>query len=224
MLVTIKEVLNFEQLHLIGKMLEKADFVDGKLSAGREAKAVKNNQELPAENPFIQQLNQMVMPTLLDNAEFQSAALPQRVATPFYARYTPGMSYGTHIDDPVMGPLGQNYRADVSATVFLNDADKYSGGELVIQTEFGEQSVKLNAGDVVVYPSSSLHRVNEVTEGTRYAAVIWSQSLVRDANKRALLRELSGVRDRLYDNEELQDDVRHLSNVYSNLVRQWAEI
>jgi len=224
MLVTIKEVLNFEQLHIIGKLLEKADFVDGKLSAGREAKAVKNNQELAAENPYIQQLNHMVMPTLLENAEFQSAALPQRVATPFYARYTQGMHYGTHIDDPVMGPMGQNYRADVSTTVFLNDPSEYSGGELVVQTEFGEQTVKLNAGDAVVYPSSSLHRVNEITEGTRLAAVIWTQSLVRDAQKRSVLRELSGVRDRLHANPELTEDVRHLSNIYSNLIRQWAEI
>lgn len=224
MLVTIKEVLNFEQLHIIRKLLDSADFVDGKLSAGKEAKAVKNNQELAAENPFIQQLNHLVMPTLLENAEFQSAALPQRVATPFYARYTQGMHYGNHVDDPVMGPMGQNYRADVSTTVFLNDPSEYSGGELVIQTEFGEQTVKLNAGDAVVYPSSSLHRVNEITEGTRLASVIWSQSLVRDGQKRSVLRELSDVRDRLHEKPELAEDVRHLSNVYSNLIRQWAEI
>lgn len=224
MLVAIKEVLNFEQLHIIKKLLKNADFVDGKLSAGREAKAVKNNQELAAENPFIQQLNHLVMPTLLENAEFQQAALPQRVATPFYARYTQGMQYGLHVDDPVMGPLGQNYRADVSTTVFLNDPSEYSGGELVIQTEFGEQTVKLNAGDAIVYPSSSLHRVNEVTEGVRFAAVLWMQSLVRDVHKRSVLHELAGVRDRLYEKDELTDDVRHLSNVYSNLMRQWAEI
>ncbi|CAA6809791.1 MAG: Iron-uptake factor PiuC [uncultured Thiotrichaceae bacterium] len=224
MLVTIKEVLNFEQLHIIRKLLKNADFVDGKLSVGREAKAVKNNQELAAENPYMQQLNHLVMPTLLENAEFQTAALPQRVATPFYARYTKGMQYGTHVDDPVMGPMGQNYRTDVSATVFLNEPSEYAGGELVIQTEFGEQTVKMNAGDVVVYPSSSLHRVNEITDGTRLVAVVWAQSLVRDAQKRSVLRELSDVRDRLHTNPELKDDVRHLSNVYSNLMRQWVEI
>lgn len=224
MLVAIKEVLNFEQLHIIRKLLENADFVDGRLSAGREAKAVKNNQELAADDPFLQQLNHLVMPTLVENAEFQRVAMPQRVAVPFYVRYTPGMQYGLHVDDPVMGPMGQNYRADVSTTIFLNEPTDYQGGELFIQTEFGEQSVKLNAGDAIVYPSSSLHRVNEVTEGQRLAAVLWTQSLVRDAHKRSVLNELSEVRDRLYEHAELADDVRHLSNVYSNLMRQWAEI
>ena len=223
MLLTIKKVLNEQQLSVIHKLLESGDFVDGKLSAGKEAERVKNNEELALQSPLHQQLNQIVMPTLLQHPEYQRAALPARVATPFYARYTPGMTYGFHVDNPVMGPAGQQYRTDVSTTVFLNGKDDYEGGEITIQTAFGQQQVKLDAGDAVVYPSSSLHQVNEVTQGQRLVAVIWAQSMVKENEKRELLFELSGAREILLDKQPDADETRHISNVYSNLVRMWSE-
>ena len=223
MLLTIKKVLSTQQVSMIKKLLESAAFVDGKLSAGKEAVAVKNNLELSRESPLQQQLNNVVMNTLLQNKAYQQAAYPHRVATPFYVRYTEGMAYGFHVDDPVMGPMGQQYRTDVSTTLFLNDPDEYEGGELLIQTAFGEQRVKMNAGDAVVYPSSSLHRVTEVTKGERFAAVIWAQSMIKDTQKRELLYELSTARESLLESQPEDEQTRHISNVYSNLVRMWSE-
>ena len=132
------------------------------------------------------------------------------------------MAYGFHVDDPVMGVMGQQYRTDVSTTLFLNEPVEYEGGELLIQTAFGEQRVKLNAGDAVVYPSSRLHRVTEVTQGERFAAVIWAQSIIKNAEQRELLHELSTARDSLLNTQPDNEQTRHVSNVYSNLVRMWS--
>ncbi|HHL19285.1 MAG TPA: Fe2+-dependent dioxygenase [Thiothrix sp.] len=222
MLLTIKKVLSRQQLMMIKKLLQNAEFVDGKLSAGKEAEAVKNNLELSQQSPLQQQLNTMVMNTLLQNKTYQQVAYPYRVATPFYVRYTKGMAYGFHVDDPVMGVMGQQYRTDVSTTLFLNEPVEYEGGELLIQTAFGEQRVKLNAGDAVVYPSSRLHRVTEVTQGERFAAVIWAQSIIKNAEQRELLHELSTARDSLLNTQPNNEQTRHVSNVYSNLVRMWS--
>ncbi len=222
MLLSIKKVLSRQQLMMIKKLLQNAEFVDGKLSAGKEAKAVKNNLELSQQSPLQQQLNTMVMNTLLQNKTYQQAVYPYRVATPFYVRYTKGMAYGFHVDDPVMGVMGQQYRTDVSTTLFLNEPTEYEGGELLIQTTFGEQRVKLNAGDAVIYPSNRLHRVTEVTQGERFAAVIWAQSMIKHAEQRELLHELSTVRDSLLDTQPDNEQTRHVSNVYSNLVRMWS--
>ncbi len=224
MLFAIKEVLNEQQLSVVQKLLEKAHFVDGKLSAGKEAEKVKNNEELAQQSPLHQQLNQIIMTTLLQHEEYQRVVLPHRVATPFYARYTAGMGYGFHVDNPVMGPAGQQYRSDVATTVFLNQKTAYKGGEICIKTAFGEQQVKLEAGDAVVYPASSLHQVNKITEGQRLVAVIWAQSLVRDDQKRTLLYELSRARDVLLEKQPENDETRHVSHVYSNLVRMWSEL
>lgn len=224
MLLTIKKVLNAEQLLVIHKLLNSGEFVDGKLSAGKEAQRVKNNEELARQSPLHQQLNQIVMPTLLNNPDYQKAALPCKVATPFYARYTPGMTYGFHVDNPVMGPAGQQYRSDVSTSIFLNGKDEYEGGEITIQTAFGEQCIKLDAGDAVVYPSSSLHRVNEIKKGQRLVAVIWAQSMVRSNEQRELLYELSSARETLLEKQPDEEETRHISNVYSNLMRMWSEL
>ena len=224
MLIPIKKVLDEKQLLVVQKLLEKGDFVDGKLSAGKEAVGVKNNEELALQSPLHQQLNNIVMASLIQNMEYQRAVLPLRVATPFYARYSPGMTYGLHVDNPVMGPFGQQYRADVATTLFLNPKEAYQGGEITIQTSFGEQQVKLDAGDAIVYPASSLHKVNEVTDGERLVAVIWAQSMVKDSLQRELLYELSGARESLLESQPDAKETLHISNVYSNLVRMWSEL
>jgi PKHD-type hydroxylase len=226
MLLVIKNILTENQLKVIQTLLVNAEFIDGKLSAGKEAHKVKNNTELSQNSPLHEQLNQMVMPSLLKNPEYQSSVFPLKVATPFYACYKRGMNYGFHIDDPVMGTAAGSmqgrYRSDVSTTVFLNDG--YEGGELVIKTAFGEQSIKLDAGDAVVYPSSSLHKVNEVTKGERLVAVTWSQSMIKDTTKRELLYELGQARESLLERDQNATATSQVSNVYANLVRRWSEV
>lgn len=224
MLLIIKSILTENQLKVIRTLLKSGEFVDGKLSAGKEAIKVKNNLELPLQSPLHEQLNQMVMPSLLQHAEYQASVFPLKVATPFYARYVQGMAYGFHVDDPVMGPMNGRYRSDVATSLFLNNKDEYDGGEIVIKTAFGEQSVKLNAGDAVVYPASSLHKVNEVIKGERLVAVIWAQSMIKEAEKRELLYELGKAREALLEKNPKTDETARVSNVYANLVRRWSEV
>lgn len=223
MLVVVPEVLNAGQIRDVRAFLDKATFVDGKLSAGRTARRVKFNQELDADTARLEQLNQAVMGTLLQHPQYQAAVLPARVATPYYARYTKGMRYGDHVDDPVMGPPGGQYRSDVSTTLFLSGPDEYTGGELVIRTSYGDQRIKLDAGTAVTYPSASLHHVAEVTDGVRLVAVTWAQSLVRDPDKRALLYELYLAREALLNTRPESDEATRVDHSYVNLMRMWAE-
>lgn len=223
MLTTIPAVLSAEELSVVSDLIAKARFVDGKLSAGQEATRVKHNEELSAQDNLITPLNNLVMGKLVQHPIYLAAALPQKIAAPYYARYTKGMQYGNHVDDPVMGPPGQRYRSDCSITVFLNNPKDYDGGELVIQTSFGEQKVKLNAGDAVLYPSSSTHRVAEVTRGERIVAVTWLQSMVRDPAKRELLYKLHQARELLMQNARDTEETELVSNSYVNLVRMWSD-
>lgn len=222
MLCHISGVLGRSQLDQVTRILTKGHFVDGRLSAGRAAKRVKYNEELDPSSEKIKSLNDIVMAALVSHATFKSAVLPHRIAVPFYVRYTPGMYYGDHVDDPVMGPSSTRYRSDVAATVFLND--DYEGGQLVIQTASGPQEVKLPAGDAVVYPSSSLHRVSEVTSGERLVAVTWVQSMIRDVSRRDLLHELNQARERLLTERPDAEETKRVDTTYVNLVRMWAEV
>jgi PKHD-type hydroxylase len=224
MLLRIPSVLNREELEVARRMLADAPFVDGKLSAGQAARRVKQNLEVDRHATVLEQLNNLVMGKLVQHPLYRSAALPLKVAAPYYARYTPGMHYGDHVDDPVMGVDGQLYRSDVAITVFLNDPSSYDGGELVMNTPFGEQLVKLPAGDAVMYPSSSLHRVCEVTRGERLVAVTWLQSLVRDPARRELLHELNTVRERLLAADAESEDAKLVNKTYVNLVRMWGDV
>ena len=224
MLLRIPSVLDRHEVDVVRKMLAHASFVDGSLSAGQAASRVKNNQEVDRRAREIEQLNNLVMGKLVQHPVYRSGALPLRVAAPYYARYTPGMLYGNHVDDPVMGADGALYRSDVSITVFISDPADYNGGELVVNTSFGEQLVKLPAGDAVMYPSSSLHRVAEVTRGERLVAVTWLQSLVRDPSQRELLHELNSVRERLLVNAPDSEDTRLINKSYVNLVRMWGDV
>ncbi len=223
MLITIKSVIDPAQLQVIQQAIQQAPFVDGRSSAGKSAQRVKNNQEVDQNSEMGKQLAQVIIGNLSHNDAFKNAALPHRIATPFIAKYGPGMTYGFHIDDPVMGSE-HRFRCDIACTIFLNDADAYDGGELVVRTSFGEQKVKLAAGDAVVYPASSLHQVAEVTRGERIVAVTWIQSLVRDPAKRELLYELGLARDTLMRDKPDADETAQVDHSYTNLVRMWSEL
>lgn len=228
MLLLIKNVLGEAALQRVRQLMRQGDFVDGRLSAGKEAKNVKYNQELAPQQSgnqaLHQQLNHLVMMPLVQHPEYQAAVLPAKVATPFYARYTKGMNYGFHVDDPVMGPMSGRYRSDVSTTLFLNSKQDYEGGELVIRTAYGEQAFKPDAGDAIVYPSSHWHQVAEVTNGERLVAVTWAQSMVKDPQQRELLFELNQARDTLLAKQPQAEETGKVSTAYSNLVRMWSDI
>ncbi|MFN2348060.1 MAG: Fe2+-dependent dioxygenase [Thioalkalivibrio sp.] len=224
MLLTIPDLLDAAQLAEVRQLLADAPFTDGRYSAGEDARRVKHNQEVNPADPRLKDLNQRVLMPLYRHPLFQAGALPRKLSGAFFARYQPGMEYGAHVDDPVMGPEGGRYRTDVSVTVFLNDPEAYEGGELVVETAFGEQSVKLPAGHVVIYPSSSLHRVAPITRGERLVAVTWAESMVRDPAQRQMLYELYQVHEALRGEHPDGETTRRAGQVRANLMRMWADV
>jgi len=224
MLLSIKNIFDADRLQNMREMLAKAEFVDGKYSAGENASRVKQNMEMKPTSLQADYLDRMIMSTLAENEDFRRAALPHQASQPVFARYTKGMHYGEHIDDPVMGTSGGRFRADIAVTVFLNDPLDYGGGELVINTTFGEQIVKLAAGDAVIYPASSLHRVNKIIKGERLVAVCWIQSLVRDPSRREILYGLNSARQTLMQNLPEAKESKQVDHAYVNLVRMWSEV
>ena len=222
MLLKIPSVLSPDQLRGAQEMLRDAPFVDGRLSAGKVARTVKNNQEVQGDAAVVQRLNDLVMGALVSHPVYRAAAMPLQVAAPYYARYTEGMAYGDHIDDPIMR-AEIPYRSDISITIFLSEPADYDGGELVVRTSFGENAVKLPAGDAVMYPSSSLHHVSEVTRGARLVAVTWVQSLVRSPEKRELLYDLYRVREAMLRDQPGTEETGLVDKSYVNLVRLWSE-
>ncbi len=223
MLMHIERVLDAQQLQTARSLIASGQFADGRKSAGMAAQRVKLNEELALDPARLGELNNLVMGSLVRHPVYRSAAMPLKTAAPYYARYTPGMSYGNHVDDPIMG-LDELYRSDLSVTIFLSAPQDYAGGELCIQTAFGEQQIKLPAGDAVLYPSSSIHRVAEVTRGERLVAVSWIQSLVRSPDQRILLHELNQAREVLLQNKPDALETAQVNQSYINLVRMWSEI
>lgn len=224
MLLIIPNLLNAAQLAKMHEIIAGGEFIDGKLSAGFAAARVKHNEELGPEPERMQRLIRILMASLGHNETFRFGALPHRVADPIFARYQPGMAYGEHVDDPIMGSGGPRFRSDVSMTVFLNAPSDYDGGELVIRTSFGEQRVKRAAGDAVIYPSSSLHQVAEVTRGERLVALTWIQSYVRDPARRELLYDLNLAREHLLKTAPGAEHTGQVDRSYSNLVRMWGDL
>ena len=222
MLITLPELLNPAQVAKIKEIAGGARFVDGKLTAGMAAERVKQNQELESVPEIQQRINRILMASIAHNTTLRSFALPNRMADFIVARYQPGMHYGDHVDDPIMG--GGKFRTDVSMTVFLNPPEDYQGGELVIRTPFGDQRVKLAAGSAVVYPSSSVHHVADVTQGERLVALTWMQSFVRSAEQRELLFELDQAREHLLRTEPDSAHTKGVDRSYANLLRMWADI
>lgn len=224
MLLTIPALLNPAQLDKIRSLLAESDFVDGKLTAGRAAARVKRNEEMRPEPERMQLLARILMASLGHHETFRFGALPHRVADPIFARYQPGMTYGDHVDDPIMGTSGPRFRSDVSMTVFLSPPEDYDGGELVVRTAFGDRRIKLPAGDAVIYPSSSLHHVAEVTRGERLVALTWIQSYVRDPARRELLYELNLAREHLLKEAPGAEHTGQVDRSYTNLVRMWSDL
>jgi len=223
MLLTLAQVLDRGQLDRIRGLLAEIPFVDGRASAGGDARRVKQNEEADPADERVALLNRLVLLPMYRHPLFQAAAMPRRLSGAFFARYRPGMGYGSHVDDPVMGPEGGRYRSDVSMTVFLGPSESYDGGELVIETEFGEQRVKLEAGDAVIYPSSSLHQVTPVTRGERLVAVAWAESMVREPERRRLLFDLYQVGEQLRATDPDGDTTRGVGRIRANLMRMWAD-
>jgi len=224
MLLTIPGLLNHLQLEKIHEVLKGAQFVDGRRTAGFAAARVKNNLEMQLDPERMKLLIRIIMASLGHSEIFRFGALPHRVADPIIARYEPGMTYGDHVDDPIMGSTGPRFRTDVSMTIFLNPPEAYDGGELVVRTSFGEKQVKLAAGDAVVYPSSSLHHVAPITRGERLVALTWIQSYVRDAAQRELLYELNLAREPLLKQAPEAEITGYVDKSYANLLRMWADL
>ncbi len=224
MLLEIPQLLNSAQLAKIDELLARAEFVDGRLTSGMVAGRVKNNLEMKKEPKRMEIMIRILMSSLAHNDRFNSAALPYRVADPIIARYDAGMSYGDHVDDPIMGKSGPRFRSDISMTIFLREPDSYDGGELVIRTTFGVQEVKMGAGAAVIYPSSSLHHVAEVTRGERLVALTWVQSHVRDPARRELLHELNTAREHLLQSAPEEKTTALVDRSFANLVRMWSDV
>lgn len=222
MIVQIKHVLGEDKLKQVQNLFQSTEFRDGKLSAGFTAQKVKNNEEL-ANEKIVTELNQIVMGNLVRHPEYKLAALPHRIAVPFYVRYKQGMGYGEHIDDPIMGE-GDRYRSDIAITVFLNSPEEYEGGKLAIQTSYGIQNIKYPAGDAVLYPASTRHQVTPITNGERLVAVTWAQSLIRNHEQRDLLYQLSKTREKMLREDPNSEDTKRIDNVYVNLVRMWSDV
>jgi PKHD-type hydroxylase len=224
MLLHIPDVLGREQVTQMRAMLDAADWTDGRETVGAQGAQVKRNQQLPDASPLRQQLGQLVLAALARSPLYHAAALPLRTLPPRFNRYQGGGQYGFHVDGAVMAlPSDAQLRSDVSCTLFLSEPDEYDGGELIVNDTYGEHEVKLPAGDLIVYPSSSLHRVTPVTRGTRVASFFWVQSLIRDDSRRRLLFELDSSIQRLTQCGADAAAVLQLTGVYHNLLRQWAE-
>ena len=223
MIICMANILTSEELGLIIDRLKNAEFVDGKLTAGWYAQQVKNNAQLKNDAAPTQELINLVNQALKRNSLFQIAARPKAIRPIMFSRYQGGMYYGTHIDNAIMGDE-KLMRSDLSLTLFLSDPATYTGGELVIESTQGEQAFKLDAGSMVVYPTTTLHRVEPITEGERLAAVTWVQSLVRDAHNREILFDLDTVRDTLFQKSGKTAEFDLLSKSIANLLRKWADV
>ena len=224
MLLPVPSVLNPEQLKRCSDLLAKAEWIDGRATAGYQGAAVKRNQQVAEGSPVARELGGLVLGALERNALFISGALPSRVYPPMFNRYEGGMEFGSHVDNAVrLHPAdGSKFRTDLSATLFLSAPGDYDGGELLIEDTFGVQKVKLNAGDMVLYPATSLHRVTPVTRGARTACFFWVESMVRDDGERTLLFDLDTAIQRLTASGGDPQARLALTNVYHNLLRKWA--
>jgi PKHD-type hydroxylase len=225
MLIHIPKVLSAEQVAHCRAELDKAEWADGRNTAGYLAQRVKDNQQVPDAHPIGRKLGEMVMTVLEKHPMFTSAALPLKMVPPLFNRYTGKQNYGRHVDGAIRPIFGTPYRVrtDLSATLFLAEPDQYDGGELVIEDTFGPRRVKLPAGDMVLYPGTSVHHVEPVTRGTRLASFFWIQSMVREDSQRTMLFELDNAIQALGRDVPQHPSVVQLAGLYHNLLRLWAD-
>jgi len=224
MLLHIPKVLTPDELTEMREALGRADWTDGRETVGAQGAQVKRNEQLPEASPVRQELGTKVLAALARNSLYFSACLPLRTLPPRFNRYHDGGQYGFHVDGSVMVLGSQHIRSDISCTLFLSEPDDYDGGELVVSDTYGEHEIKLPAGDAIIYPSSSLHRVTPVTRGTRLASFFWVQSMVRDDAQRRLLFDMDASIETLRQSNANAEAVLQLTNVYHNLLRRWAEV
>ena len=226
MLLNISSVLNADEVTHFNSVLSKTHWIDGSATSGVQSALVKNNLQVPEGTPEAKVLGETILRALSSNVMFSSATLPLRVFPPLFNRYDVGMEYGTHVDNTIrhIASARQMMRTDISCTLFLTDPGEYEGGDLVIGDGHGETRVKLAAGDMLVYPADNLHRVEPITQGSRWASFFWVQSMVRDNGNRALLyrfdQAITAARAELGDKHA---SVLGLTSTYHNLLRKWIE-
>lgn len=220
MILCIGDVLDSAGLEDVRSTVASGAFVDGVLSSGWASRLVKSNEQLGA-GPALEAAQQKVITALRNNPVFMAAVMPRHFAPPLFARYIPGMQFGAHMDNPLMGP--DHMRADVSVTMFLSDPETYDGGELVMETTGGEAAYKLPAGSAVTYPTTMLHRVEPVTRGTREVAVTWAQSLFRRADHREILFDLERTARAIFEREGKSEHYDLINKSTSNLRRLWVD-
>ncbi|MEN9502712.1 MAG: hypothetical protein RI964_1997 [Pseudomonadota bacterium] len=226
MLICIPNVLTKEQVTYCCQRMATTEWVDGKVTAGTQSASVKHNSQLPEHSPVAREIGDLILDALAQTPTFISAALPAKIFPPLFNCYTNGEYFGTHVDNAIRHVPGTpvKIRTDLSATLFFAEPDEYAGGELIIEDVYGAQAVKLAAGDMVLYPSTSLHRVEPVTRGARICSFFWMQSLIRDDGQRTLLYDLDqSIQSLAVELGIGHSEVVKLSGIYHNLIRRWAD-
>ena len=225
MLLALPHVLSATQVAEARRILEAAEWTDGRSTAGHQGARVKDNLQIPPNHPAARQVGEVILRALQQNPLFMSAALPLHILPPMFNRYSGGQTFGNHVDGSIRAVpgTGQRLRTDLSCTLFLAEPEDYDGGELIIEDTYGAKSVKLPAGHLILYPSTSLHQVTPVTRGTRLCSFFWLQSMVRDDGRRHLLFDLDLSIQRLGAELTTHPSVVQLTGVYHNLLRQWAD-
>lgn len=226
MLIAIPDVLDAAGVARMRAIIDAGEWIDGNATSGHQSALAKKNAQLPEESAAAREAGTMVLDALSGTALFVAAALPLKVYPPLFNRYAGGDTFGAHVDSAIRIRRGSDFRvrSDLSATLFLSDPDSYDGGELAIEDQFGEQRVKLPAGHMVLYPASSVHRVEPVTRGERVASFFWIQSMIRDDGARRILFELDqAVQDVAARLGQADPAVVRLTGTYHNLLRRWAE-
>ncbi|HEY3492120.1 MAG TPA: Fe2+-dependent dioxygenase [Solirubrobacterales bacterium] len=226
MLLQIPDVLTPEQVSHARRILDTAEWVDGRVTAGHQSARAKDNQQLPEDSAAARELGQMILGALQRNPLFLSAALPLQVFPPLFNRYQGGQSFGTHVDNSIRQVTGTSHRirTDISATLFFANPDEYDGGELVVEDTYGVHGIKLPAGHMVIYPATSLHHVRPVTRGSRVCSFFWIQSMVRDDGERTLLFDLDSSIQKVGQAVPDHPASVQLTGIYHNLLRRWADL
>lgn len=225
MMVHIPRVLTPEQVARCRDVMTKAAWVDGNVTAGHQSSQVKFNLQLPEESAEARELGDMVLKALGRNPLFMSAVLPKQVFPPLFNRYDAGMTFGSHVDNAIREHhSGIRIRTDISSTLFISEPEEYDGGELIVEDTYGTHAVKLPAGDMIVYPGTSLHNVTPITRGSRIASFFWTQSLIRNDTQRSILFDLDMSIMGLSKDHPDHASVVQLTSIYHNLLRQWSEV